>query len=239
MTDNTFSGKRIVITRPRAQSKELQHFLEKSGAACAVIPLINIAQPDDEGFAFEQAMRNLSDYEWVVCTSANGASRVAPYLSNGALRPKLAAVGSATAQAFARDVEFIPSSATGVLLAEEFPVTSGKILVVQAQETSGDVLRIFQDRNMHADGVAAYKTVHCALTELQVGEIQKADAVLFASGSAVRSWCKQATPAVNGKVVVIGEPTQRVAADCAMTISAVAQDASTAGVVAVLAGVFA
>ena len=239
MTDTAFSGKRIVITRPQAQSKELQHAIEDAGAVCVIIPLIDIAQPDDEGFAFEQAMRNLSDYEWVVCTSANGASRVAPYLSNSAKRPRLAAVGGATAHAFARDVEFVPSSATGALLAEEFPVTSGKVLVVQAQETSGDVVRILQDRNMNVDGVAAYRTVHCALTELQVGEIQKADAVLFASGSAVRSWCKQATPAVNGKVVVIGEPTQRVAADCAMTISAVAQDASTAGVVAVLAGVFA
>jgi len=239
MTENTFSGKRVVITRPRAQSKEWQRAIEENGAQCVVIPLIDIAQPDDEGFAFEQAMRNLSDYEWVVCTSANGALRVAPYLSHGANSPKLAAVGTATARAFAHDVQFVPSSANGASLAEEFPVTTGKILVVQAQETSGDVLRILQDRNMRADGVAAYKTVHCALTELQVDEIQKADAVLFASGSAVRSWCKQATPAVNGKVVVIGEPTQRVAADCAMTIGAVAQDASTAGVVAVLAGVFA
>lgn len=239
MTDNTFSGKRIVITRPRAQSKELQHALEKSGATCVVIPLIDIAQPADEGFAFEHAMRNLSDYEWVVCTSANGASRVAPYLSNSATRPKLAAVGIATALAFVRDVEFVPSSATGVLLAEEFPVTSGKVLVVQAQETSGDVVRILRDRNMDVDGVAAYKTAHCLLTDSQVAEIQTADAVLLASGSAVRSWCKQAGPEVNGKVIAIGDPTQRVAAECGMTISAVAREASTAGVVAALAGVFA
>lgn len=239
MTDNTFSEKRIVITRPRAQSKELQHALENSGAACVVIPLIDIAQPDDEGFAFEQAMRNVSEYEWVVCTSANGASRVAPYLSNSATRPKLAAVGSATALAFARDVEFVPSSATGASLAEEFPVTSGKVLVVQAQETSGDVVRILQDRNMNVDGVAAYRTVHCLLTDSQIAEIQSADAVLVASGSAVRSWCKQAGPEVNGKLVAIGEPTQRVAAECGMTISAVAREASTAGVVAALAGVFA
>ena len=239
MTENTLSGKRIIITRPRAQSKELQRFLENSGATCGVIPLIEIAQPDDEGFAFEQAMRNLSDYEWVVCTSANGASRVAPYLSHSASAPKLAAVGSATVLAFARDVEFVPSSATGALLAEEFPVTSGKILVVQAQETSGDVVRILRDRNMDVDGVAAYKTSHCSLTDLQVAEIQSADAVLVASGSAVRSWCKQAGPEVSGKVIAIGEPTQRVAAECGMTISAVAREASTAGVVAALAGVFA
>jgi uroporphyrinogen-III synthase len=239
MTENTFSGKRIVITRPRAQSKELQRALEDSGAACAIIPLIDIAQPDDEGFAFEQAMRNVSEYEWVVCTSANGASRVAPYLSNSGNRPKLAAVGSATALAFARDVDFVPSSATGVLLAKELPVTSGKILVVQAQETSGDVVRILQDRNMNVDGVAAYKTAHCLLTDSQIAEIQSADAVLFASGSAVRSWCEQAGPKVNGKVVAIGEPTQQVAAECGMSISAVAREASTAGVVAALAGVFA
>jgi uroporphyrinogen-III synthase len=239
MTENSFSGKRIVVTRPQAQSKELQHAIEDAGAVCVVVPLIDIAQPDDEGFAFEQAMRNLSDYEWVVCTSVNGASRVAPYLSNSALRPKLAAVGSATAQAFARDVDFVPSSATGALLAEEFPATTGKILVVQAQETSGEVVRILCDRNMVVDGVAAYKTTHCSLTDSQVAEIQTADAVLLASGSAVRSWCKQAGPKVNGKVVAIGEPTQRVAAECGMTISAVAREASTAGVVAALAGVFA
>ena len=239
MTEKTFSGKRIVITRPRAQSKELQRALEDSGAKFSLVPLIDIAQPDDEGFAFEQAMRNVSEYEWVVCTSANGASRVAPYLSNSANRPKLAGVGNATALAFARDVEFVPSSATGVLLAEEFPLTSGKILVVQAQETSGDVVRILQDRNMTVNGVAAYKTTQCLLTASQIAEIQSADAVLFASGSAVQSWCKQAGPKVNGKVVAIGEPTQRVAAECGMTISAVAREASTAGVVAALAGVFA
>ena len=239
MIESTFSGKRIVVTRPRAQAKELQRALEERGAKCVVVPLIEISQPDDEGFAFEQAMRNVSEYEWVICTSANGASRVAPYLSSGATSPKLAAVGDATAHAFARDVDFVPSSANGKSLAEEFPMSSGKVLVVQAQETSGEVVRILRDRNMRVDDVAAYKTEHCLLTDVQVGEIRTADAVLVASGSAVRSWCAQAGPQVNGKVVAIGEPTQRVAAECGMIISAVAREASTAGVVAALAGVFA
>ena len=204
-----------------------------------VVPLIEISQPDDEGFAFEQAMRNIGEFEWVVCTSANGASRVAPYLSSGVTSPKLAAVGSATALAFARDVDFVPSSANGKSLAEEFPMSSGKVLVVQAQETSGEVVRILRDRNMHVDEVAAYKTERCLLNDLQIVEIRSADAVLVASGSAVRSWCAQAGTQVNGKVVAIGEPTQRVAAEYGMTISAVAREASTAGVVAALAGVFA
>ena len=239
MIESTFSGKRIVVTRPRAQSKELQRSIEELGAKCVVVPLIEISHPDDEGFAFEQAMRRLSEYEWVVCTSANGASRVAPYLSSGAMRPKLAAVGSATALAFARVVDFVPNSANGKSLAEELPMSAGKVLVVQAQETSGEVVRILRDRNMRVDEVAAYKTEHCLLTDVQVGEIRSADAVLVASGSAVRAWCAQAGPQVNGKIVAIGEPTQRVAADCGMTISAVAREASTAGVVAALAGVFA
>ena len=50
-------------------------------------------------------------------------------------------------------MEFVPSSATGALLAEEFPATTGKILVVQAQETSGDVVRILHDRNMDVDEI--------------------------------------------------------------------------------------
>ena len=239
MIESTFSGKRIVVTRPRAQAKELQGALEERGAKCVVVPLIEISQPDDEGFAFEQAMRNIGEYEWVICTSANGASRVAPYLSSGATSPKLAAVGDATAHAFGRDVDFIPSSANGKSLAKEFPMSSGKILVVQAQETSGEVVRILRDRNMRVDDVAAYKTERCLLTDVQVGEIRNADAVLVASGSAVRSWCAQAGPQLNGKVVAIGEPTQRVAVECGMTISAVSREASTTGVVAALAGVFA
>jgi uroporphyrinogen-III synthase len=238
MIESTFSGKRIVVTRPRAQAKELQRVIEERGAKCVVVPLIEISQPDDEGFAFEQAMRSISEYEWVICTSANGASRVAPYLSSGAMRPKLAAVGDATARAFARVVDFVPSSANGKSLAEELPMSLGKALVVQAQETSGEVVRILRDRNMQVDEVAAYKTEQCLLTDAQVWEIRSADAVLIASGSAVRSWCAQAGPQVNGKVIAIGEPTQQVADECGMTISAVAREASTAGVVAALAGVF-
>jgi len=239
MIESTFSGKCIVVTRPRAQSKELQRALEERGAKCLVVPLIQISQPDDEGFGFEQAMRNVSEYEWVICTSANGASRVAPYLSRGATSPKLAAVGDATALAFARFVDFVPSSANGKSLAEELPMSTGKVLVVQAQETSGEVMRILRDRNMHIDEVAAYKTEQCLLTDIQIGEIRSADAVLLASGSAVRSWCAQAGPQVNGKVVAIGKPTQRAAAECGMTVSVVSREASTAGVVAALAGVFA
>lgn len=238
MIESAFSGKRIVVTRPRSQAKELQRAIEERGAKCTVIPLIEISHPDDEGFAFEQAMRNVGDYEWVVCTSANGASRVAPYLSSGATCPKLAAVGTVTALAFAREVDFIPSSPNGKSLAEELPMSSGKVLVVQAQVTSGEVARVLRDRNIGVDEVAAYKTEHRLLTKLQVGEIRTADAVLVASGSAVRSWCAQAGPHINGKVVAIGEPTQRVAAECGMTISAVALKASTAGVVEALAGVF-
>ena len=226
------------MTRPRSQAKELQRAIEERGAKCTVIPLIEISHPDDEGFAFEQAMRNVGDYEWVVCTSANGASRVAPYLSSGATCPKLAAVGTVTALAFAREVDFIPSSPNGKSLAEELPMSSGKVLVVQAQVTSGEVARVLRDRNIGVDEVAAYKTEHSLLTDVQVGEIRTADAVLVASGSAVRSWCAQAGPHINGKVVAIGEPTQRVAAECGMTISAVALKASTAGVVEALAGVF-
>ena len=238
MIESTFSGKRIVVTRPRAQAKELQRVIEERGAKCVVVPLIEISQPDDEGFAFEQAMRSISEYEWVICTSANGASRVAPYLSSGAMSPKLAAVGGATARAFARVVDFVPSSANGKSLAEELPMSLGKALVVQAQETSGEVVRILRDRNMQVDEVAAYKTEQCLLTDAQVWEIRSADAVLIASGSAVRSWCAQAGPQVNGKVIAIGEPTQQVADECGMTISAVAREASTTGVVAALAGVF-
>ncbi len=239
MSTNALAGKRVAITRPTAQSQSWETALRNAGAICETIPLIQIDQPDDEGFSFEHAMRKIHEYAWVICTSSNGASRVAPYLPKHSSHVQLAAVGESTAQAFGREVAFIPQSATGRALALEFPRTDGKVLLVQAQETNGDVVRTLRDREINIEVVAAYQTKQRNLSAEEINRMQQCDAVLFASGSAVRSWVAQTEAETIGAVVVIGDATLQVAKSCGLTAQAVATSASADGVVTALAGVFA
>lgn len=64
-------GRRIVVTRPYAQAIDFAHRLETLGAVVSILPLIDIAPPEDWG-PVDAAIRSLSDYDWLVFTSANG-----------------------------------------------------------------------------------------------------------------------------------------------------------------------
>ncbi len=64
-------GKRIVITRARAQASGLVAELTRLGAQCIEIPTIRIAPPKDRT-PLEHAIDNLEQYEWLVLTSVNG-----------------------------------------------------------------------------------------------------------------------------------------------------------------------
>ena len=64
-------GKRIVITRARAQASGLVAELTRLGAQCIEIPTIRIAPPRDIA-PLETAIDNLDQYDWLVLTSVNG-----------------------------------------------------------------------------------------------------------------------------------------------------------------------
>ncbi len=64
-------GKRIVITRARAQASGLVAALTQLGAQCIEIPTIRIAPPKDNT-PLAHAIDRLETYEWVVLTSVNG-----------------------------------------------------------------------------------------------------------------------------------------------------------------------
>ena len=64
-------GKRIVITRARAQASNLVSKLSKLGAHCIEIPTIKIAPPEDIK-PLQESINNINNYEWLVFTSVNG-----------------------------------------------------------------------------------------------------------------------------------------------------------------------
>jgi uroporphyrinogen III methyltransferase / synthase len=64
-------GKRIVITRARAQASGLVSQLTKLGAHCLEIPTIQII-PSADTAPLKTAIDHLKDYDWLVLTSVNG-----------------------------------------------------------------------------------------------------------------------------------------------------------------------
>ena len=97
-------GRRIVVTRARAQAHRLSALLEADGAEVIEVPAIRIVPPDDYG-PVDRAIERLAEYRWVVFTSQNAVTAFVDRLGQrghrvsllGALR--IASIGPATAQA--------------------------------------------------------------------------------------------------------------------------------------------
>ena len=64
-------GKRIVVTRAREQASDLVRQLSDLGADCLEYPTIKIV-PAEDLKPMDEAIKNLSAYDWIVFTSVNG-----------------------------------------------------------------------------------------------------------------------------------------------------------------------
>ena len=114
-------GKRVVVTRSRAQASELSRHLALRGAVPIEVPTISITDPEDGGAALRHVVANLDPYAWVVVTSTNGAERFCRALGATTLPAGLAvaAIGPRTAEKLAEfgvAVDLVPDE----FVAEEF-----------------------------------------------------------------------------------------------------------------------
>jgi uroporphyrinogen III methyltransferase/synthase len=227
-------GRRVLVTRSREQSGEIVELLEAQGAAAIEAPLINIVPPDDYG-PLDQACEKAGSFDWIVFTSANGASAFMDRLLSGprdvrALAgARLCAVGPGTASRLTRfglKVDLVPDdhSAAGVVTAikEAGPLKGKRVLFAKA-----DIARDTLPEDLRAAGaqvteVVAYRTV-TAEGDAHLGIYRQLldrqiDAVTFSSASAVRAFVSiygadQAVDLLNHTIVATIGP---VTADAAV-----------------------
>ena len=227
----TLSGVRVVLTRPEGSSTELFDALVAAGADVTNVALIRIAPPTDGGVALEHALGSLKDFEWVIVTSAHGAQAIRSTLDQLHPAPKLAAVGTATADAIGHAVDFVPSRNTAQGLADEFPRGSGRVLVVGAQEPSIDFSVELGPKGWSVDVVAAYATTSSLVDQQDRRSVMGADVVVFASGSAARYFVEQRLNGPSSRLVALGPSTRRVMVDAGLTVAAMANSPSPRDVV--------
>ncbi len=100
-------GRRVVVTRARAQAGRMSELLREQGAWVVEVPAIEIAPPDSSA-PLDAALDRIESYDWVVFTSVNGVERFVAALDARGLdlralhRARLAAIGPETARSLER-----------------------------------------------------------------------------------------------------------------------------------------
>ncbi|GEJ57980.1 uroporphyrinogen-III synthase [Anaeromyxobacter diazotrophicus] len=197
----SLAGRRVAVTRGAGGDDPLARRLRQLGAEVLEAPAIALAPPGS--FAeLDAALRDLGATDWIAFASANCVERTlarAAELGVAAAalaRPRLAAVGRATAAQLARLVrppDLVPGEARGEALAAALaPQVRGlRVLVPRAEEGRPELVEGLVAAGATVVAPPAYRTVPAppeALAELAAALAQGAvDAVAFASPSAVRS----------------------------------------------------
>lgn len=208
------AGRRVAVTRPREQSPELAGRLAELGAQVVELPLIAVAKEIDRQ-TLADVLAELGTYEWAVFTSANGVRYFFEEFHRafddiravGLMR--FAAVGEATAAAIREQhlkVECQPKVATAEALADDLVATgsldSAKVLIVTGNLNRDALVKRLEDARAIVDRLPVYRTERTNLAaDPAAAEFRHhgADAILFASSSAVQSFVDQAAALALGK----------------------------------------
>lgn len=217
-------GKRILVTRTRAQAGDLSRRLAALGADVIELPTIRIEDPEDR-LAFGELVQDAYKYEWLIFTSPNGVERFFTLFrklyddirSIGGVR--IAAVGSGTAakiREYGLAVDLVPEIMTGdgllaALLKIEGGVENRMFLVIRPEEVRNTVSAGLAKAGAIVDDAIAYRTVPETTDETGAQarfREEGADVLTFASGSAVEHFLALRLPIPpTAKIASIGPVT--------------------------------
>ena len=241
-------GKRIVVTRAREQSDALAARLRALGADAIELPTIEIAPAADYG-PLDRAIANLSTYDWLIFTSANGVRCFVERLdrSSGdlrALRARICAIGPATraaVEALHLKVDLIGKEyvAEGLLAAfAPYDLNGARVLLPRAAVARDLVPAELARRGAHVDVVEAYRTVvpEGAAARIAAVFARKPDAVTFTSSSTVQNFAAAAgASTLDGvKVASIGPITSETARKLGVSVTAQAREFTLDGLLSAI-----
>lgn len=219
-------GRKILVTRARAQSANFVSKLVSQGAMVLSSPMIEIV-PIDQNLALDQSIDGLSDYDWVVFTSTNSVNifhrrlceRGKDSRSFGPV--KICAVGDKTTQALQQIgilPDFVPSESLGSVIAEEMKdVAHQRILIPRSRIGRPELSDSLRERQAIVDDMPIYDTVKVQgeeqnemLEKLKNGDI---DMVTFTSSSTAENFLNMLDEPQslmkNVRIAVIGQSTAR------------------------------
>ena len=222
-------GKRIIVTRARAQASDFVERLQESGANTLEFPTIETVEP--ESWAdLDAAVDRIAEYDWLIFTSVNGLGYLLYRLKQTGrdirqlAGPKLCAIGSKTAEAVesvGMKVDLVPNEYRAEAIIEAIGDVKGKkILIPRAKEAREILPEELGKMGATVDVVTAYRTVRptskkdAILKQIRDSEV---DMVTFTSSSTVTNFAgmfeKSELAEIQGKLKVasIGPITSETA----------------------------
>ena len=187
-------GKRILVTRARAQASKLSRALQDLGAAVVECPTIRIAPPSDEFKMLDAAIKNLRGFDWTVFTSANGVEQFFKRLKLHGLDSralnKVAAIGSATAEklsSFGIIADVVPKNFVAESLADSLKDLVGgkKVLLARAEEARDVLPAMLKTFGADVTIAPAYRTLAEAPALIDFDAL---DLITFTSSSTVKNF---------------------------------------------------
>jgi uroporphyrinogen III methyltransferase/synthase len=256
-------GRRVLVTRPREQARDLVERLAALGADTVEAPMIRITPPDDPT-PLLTAAKDPSSFDWIIFTSANSVEGFMTALLSHhrdvrALKgPTLCAVGPGTAERLRRysvvaDVVPEEYGAEAVLdvLAARGALEGTRVLLPRSDIGRELIAEQLRKAGAKVTDVIAYRTV---LEELQrEGDPDvyrlllegRIDVVTFTSGSAVRNFVRVygadqvADLLKTTTVATIGPVTAEAARQAGITVSVQPASYTIGGLVDAIAAFFA
>jgi uroporphyrinogen III methyltransferase / synthase len=201
-TSQALVNKTILVTRAAEQSSKFTSLLQQQGATVVEMPALTITPPSD-WTALDQAIANLSEFQWLILTSANGVDYFFErlehlgYDARALGQTKIAVVGRKTAgvlQSKKLNPDFIPPNYVADSMVEHFPeALAGQKLLFPRVETGGrdHLVQELTRQGAEVVEVAAYQSQCPASIDesaWQVLQQRQVDVVTFASSKTVKNF---------------------------------------------------
>jgi uroporphyrinogen III methyltransferase/synthase len=249
------SGRRIVVTRARAQASDFAAELEALGAEVIQFPTIRIeAAPDVE--ALRRAAAGVAEFDWVVFTSANGVEHFWAALERQGLDSRalggvrVCALGPATAGELARRgvrADLVPeeyvAEATVEALAAAVQLRGTRILLPRAEVARAVLPDSLRERGAEVVEVAAYRTMQDGAgaddvrRRIAAGEVEL---VTFTASSTVHNFADLVGADTGGAAVAsIGPITSGTLRELGMRVDVEASEYTIPGLLSAIRGFWA
>jgi uroporphyrinogen-III synthase len=201
------AGRRILVTRAAHQAGKLSEGLRALGAEPVEVPVLEI-QPPENLIPFDEALRRLQSFDWLILTSGNTVNVLVDRLaamgrnSSELSKIKVAAVGESTAAAARKNgfpVTFVPESYLAESLVHGLVggMSGLKILLARAAVARDVIPDALRKAGAQVEVVEAYRNIlpKDAPEILRAALNQKLAAVTFTSSSSVTHLAQAAAAA--------------------------------------------
>ncbi|MBI4295972.1 MAG: uroporphyrinogen-III C-methyltransferase [Chloroflexi bacterium] len=244
-------GKRVLVTRARAQASQLSCLLAERGAVPVELPVIDIRSVDKNDH-LRRAILNLKQYHWLVFTSVNGVEAFFQQLRELRLDTralnglKIGVIGPATAASLGNKgvvADYVPAVYTSRGFLEGLQnrdIAGRNFLLARADIADKELSEGLVKLEAKVDDIAVYKTVSSDVFSavkkpLRADEI---DVITFTSSSTVTNLIAlldNKLPVLNGTVVAcIGPKTAETAIRAGLKVNVIAAESTIPGLVAAI-----